>query len=268
VSAVDFNGVISNLNLIKTQAQAGTVGKYFDNSGGGRRIILKTNGTYDVCKVNTYDSDSYAITDYAGVVSGANSGNGAACVTASCCTGSACPNISSNANKGKCFSLNNYNIVNNGVIFVEDNIWVEGTINGKKITIVAANLTGSGSEANVYVGLNNLLYTNFDGSDIIGLIAQNNVSVVRDSLNMLTVDGALLAKDGRVGRDLYSSAYNKSTITVNGSIATNLRYGFAYTDGTGYTNRILNFDNNLLYYPPPYFPTGTEYSIDLWDELQ
>jgi hypothetical protein len=29
----------------------------------------------------------------------------------------------------------------------------------------------------------------------------------------------------------------------------------------------LNFDNNLLYYPPPYFPTGTEYSIDLWDEL-
>jgi hypothetical protein len=50
-------------------------------------------------------------------------------------------------------------------------------------------------------------------------------------------------------------------------MATNLRYGLAYSDGTGYTNRILIFDNNLLYWPPPYFPTGTEYSIDLWEEL-
>jgi hypothetical protein len=77
-----------------------------------------------------------------------------------------------------------------------------------------------------------------------------------------------MAQLGRVGRDYYSShSYDKDTITINGSMATNLRYGFAYTDGTGYDNRILNFDNNLLYYPPPYFPTGTEYAIDLWDEL-
>ncbi len=81
--------------------------------------------------------------------------------------------------------------------------------------------------------MDNLLYTNTDGSDIIGVIAQNNVKVIRDSLTNLTIDAALLAKDGRVGRDYYNGTI-KNSITINGSIATNLRYGFSYTNGTGY----------------------------------
>lgn len=251
VPEVDFNGVISDLNFMKSEAQAGN-GKYFDSTGGGRRIILKTDGTYDACTVNAYDSTSYGsygsfrISSYI-----QNDGSG---------TCSSCSGYASNG------CATNYPIVNKGIIFVEDNAWVEGIIDNKKVTIVAANL-GGGSQADIFIGLNNILYTNFDGKDIIGLIAQRNVSVIRDSVNVFTVDAALLAQSGRVGRGWYPSAYNKNTITVNGSLATNLRYGFAYTDGTGYTNRILNFDNNLLYYPPPYFPTGTEYSIDLWDEL-
>ncbi|HEX7586169.1 MAG TPA: pilus assembly PilX N-terminal domain-containing protein [Patescibacteria group bacterium] len=265
---ISFNGVLSDLNFMKTEAQAGR-GKYFNNLGYGRRIILKNNGTYDVCTVNSYDTISKSITNYAGVVSGATknhgSANGSACVTTACCATSDCANLSGSGN-GKCVSLANYNIVTNGVIFVENNVWLEGTINNKKTTIVAANLIG-GPQADAYIGINSILYTNFDGKDIIGLIGQKDISVVRDSQSTLTIDAALLAQSGRVGRDYYSGSYNKNTITVNGSIATKLRYGFAYTDGTGYVNRILNFDNNLLYYPPPYFPTGTEYYIDLWDEL-
>lgn len=238
---VSFNGVLSDLNFMKGEAVAGN-GKYFNDLGYGRRIILKNNGTYDICTVNSYDSASKAITNYR-----RNSGGG----TCGSCSG---------------LCLSNYPIVNNGVIFVEDNVWLEGTINNKRITIAAANLIG-GPPADAYIGINNLLYTNFDGKDIIGLLGQKDVSVVRDSQNMLTIDAALLAQSGRVGRDHYSSSYDKNTIAVNGSIATKLRYGFAYTDGTGYDNRMLNFDNNLLYFPPPYFPTGTEYYIDLWDEL-
>ena len=253
---------------MKAEAQGGN-GKYFDNTGSGRKIMLKTNGSYDVCTVNSYDAASKSITDYRGVIAGATknhgSANGSACVTTACCAASTCANLSGSGN-GKCVSLNNYSIVTNGVIFVENNVWLEGTISDKKITVVAANLIG-GPQADAYIGVNNILYTNFDGKDIVGLIGQNNVSVVRDSQNILTIDAALLAQSGRVGRDYYSSSYNKNTITVNGSLATKLRYGFAYTDGTGYVNRILNFDNNLLYYPPPFFPTGTEYYIDLWDEL-
>jgi hypothetical protein len=163
---------------------------------------------------------------------------------------------------------------------------------------VAANLSG-GEEGDIYIGMDNIRYTNSDGSDVLGLIAQKDVEVIGTSLDNLTIDAALIAQSGRVGRehyigqgcvhetcewvrrrinhhwewvedcdcDDYEDMTHKDTITVNGSIATNLRYGFAYTDGTGYDDRNLNFDNNLLYFPPPYFPTGTQYSIDLWEEL-
>lgn len=246
VPEVSFNGVLSDLAFMKTESQNPSHGLYFDDSGSGRHIILKTNGTMDVSKVLSYDTDSNSITNES--------------------------------------ASTNYPIPNNGVVFVENNAWVEGTINNKKVTIVAANLIG-GNQANIYIGMNNIKYTNFDGHDIIGLIAQKDVEVIRDSQDFLTIDAALLAQSGRVGRKHYgtwctswnhvwwwwictnSTTDHKNTITTNGSMATNKRYGFAWTDGTGYVNRVLNFDNNLLYYPPPYFPTGTEYSIDSWKEL-
>jgi hypothetical protein len=248
VPGVDFNSVVSDLNFMKSEAQSG--GRYFDDTGEGRRIILKTNGTFDICTVNSYDSASYGGGTYGSWRINSykrNSGGG----TCSSCSG---------------LCLSNYPIPSNGIIFVEEDVWVEGTINNEKVTIAAADLIG-GPVASAYIGINNILYTNTDGKDIIGIVAQKNISVVRDSQNILTVDAALLAQSGRVGRDWYPSSYDKNTITVNGSIATNQRYGFAWSDGTGYDTRNLNFDNNLLYYPPPYFPTGTEYYIDLWEEL-
>jgi hypothetical protein len=249
---IDFNGLVSDLNNLKTEARkpSGTLlnncnstGCYFDSSDYGRRIIFNSNGTFNICKVSQYYSSSYNILRYRRV---SNSSQCTSC-------------------DGAC--MQTFTIPNKGIIFVENNVWVEGIINNKKVTLVAAN-TNSGPKANIYVGFGNLLYTNFDGKDILGVIAQQDITTVRDSLNNLTIDAALMAQLGRVGRDHYEShSYDKDTITINGSMATNLRYGFAYTDGTGYDNRILNFDNNLLYYPPPYFPTGTEYAIDLWDEL-
>jgi Tfp pilus assembly protein PilX len=245
VPTVSFTGVTSNLAYMKTQAQSS--GVYFSKiSGtGGERIIFNNNGTFNACAVYQYDTNAYSINNYYQYSSHNH------VYTCSTCSG-AC--------------MHTYAIPNGGVIYVENNAWVEGSINGQRVTVVAANLIG-GASPDIYLGMNNLTYTNFNGNDIIGLVAQNNISVVENSQNYLTIDGALLAQNGRVGRNWYSSMYNKNTITVNGSIATNQRYGFAYTDGTGYANRILNFDNNLIYYPPPYFPTGTEYAIDLWQEL-
>lgn len=240
---IDFNGVLSDLNNMKEESKVSGHGLYFNNLGEGRRIILKTDGNFDICTVHSYNSSSYNVDRYKRVSN---------------------PNQTCSSCSGLCKST--YPIPDGGIIFVENDVWIEGAINDARVTVVAADLLG-GTKANMYIGSNNILYTNFDGKDIIGLIAQQNMSVIRDSLNNLTIDAALLAQSGRVGRDHYVSSYNKDSITVNGSIATNLRYGFAYTDGTGYSDRILNFDNNLLYFPPPYFPTGTEYSIDLWDEL-
>ena len=256
VPEVSFTGVLSDLSFMKTKAQSGA-GKYFDNSYSGRQIILKAGGSFDVYKVNTYSATTNSITSYNG--SKKADGSGGDCATnISAGPNAQCQNITTGS---KCYCQHeNYPIPDGGIIFVDDNLWLEGAINTKKVTIVAG---GTGS--NVFVGNNNILYTNFDGKDILGVIAQNNVEVIKDSQNNLVLDGAFIAQGGRVGRMNYGD--HKNSITMNGSMATNLRYGFAYTDNTGYDIRNLNFDNNLLYYPPPYFPTGTQYSIDLWQEL-
>ena len=160
-----------------------------------------------------------------------------------------------------------YAIPNEGVIFVEGHVWLEGAVNGRRTTIVAANLLSS-SLKNIYIG-KDIRYTNYDCTDILGLIGQKDVEIIKSSETDLKIDGALLAQSGRVGRANYGTSDIKSVITVYGALATNLRYGFAWTNGTqnwGYITRNLYYDNNLLYCPPPYFPTSTQYEMDLWEE--
>lgn len=164
-------------------------------------------------------------------------------------------------------SAQTYSYPDSGLIFSELPLWVEGTISGERLAIVSANLTGTGADTDIYIE-HDINYTNTDGTDIIGLVAQNNISIGYYAEDVLDIDAAILAQKGRVGQNHYGSSYHKSTITVYGSIATFRRYGFAYTDGSGYTNRNIYYDNNLLYWPPPFFPTGTQYSLDLWEELR
>ena len=240
VASQDFNSVLADFSYMKTQSQT-SAGKYFAhvNNTYGRQIILNTNNTFTTCVVNSADTvvlrsgyiPSNEVTNYK-----KNSGGG----TCSTCS-------------GQCAT--NYTIPNNGIIFVEDNVWLQGQINGNKVTVVAADLV-SGINPSIYLK-NNVLYSHYDGTDILGLVAENNIEFTENSLSNLEVDGALLAQQGRVGRDYYNGE-TKTTITLRGSIGSNGRINFGYTDGTGYVNRNLYFDNNLLYYPPPYFPTGTQ----------
>ena len=108
---------------------------------------------------------------------------------------------------------------------------------------------------------------------MIGVIGQKDVEVYRDSNDILRLDAALIAQNGRVGRANYTGATAiRDTITVYGAIASHDRYGFAWADAmgnhvSGYVNRYLYYDNNLLYCPPPYFPTGSQYVMDMWEEL-
>ena len=246
LAPVDFSGILGDLALMKSEAVAGR-GKYFDNTGQGRRIILKANGTYDICTVNSFVAATNEINQYK-----RNVGNGT-CATCS----------------GAC--LSNYPIINNGVIFVENNVWLEGTIDSKKLSVVAANLL-SNSEKSMYIG-RDVRYAHANCSESLGVIGQKDVEITRDSNNFLFIDAALIAQSGRVGRSNYVGANaTRDTITVNGAIVTNERYGFAWADNlgnhvSGYQNRNLFYDNNLLYCPPPYFPTGKNYLIDLWEEL-
>ncbi len=246
VAPVDFTGILGDLSLMKSEAQAGR-GKYFDNSGQGRNVILKSNGTYDICTVQSFNASTNEIIKY-----NKNTGGG----TCDTCA-------------GQC--VKNYPIVDNGVIFVENNVWLEGTVDRKKITVVAANLISS-SLKTMYI-THDIRYTHADCSEIIGAIGQNDVEITRGSNDFLRINAALMAQSGRVGRANYTGPTAiRDTITVTGAIVSNQRYGFAWADAfgshvSGYRHRNLYYDNNLLYCPPPYFPTGKNYLIDLWEEL-
>jgi len=156
----------------------------------------------------------------------------------------------------------------NGLIFIKHKIWVDGQIDNSRVTILSFQEPFTGGSADIIIN-NDLMYTNGNGADAIGLIAQRDISIGQYSEDDLRVDAALIAKDGRVGRNYYGggcASYIRNTITVNGSLATRNRYGFAYTDGTGYQIRNLIYDNNLTFMPPPHFPTTGEYTFISWKE--
>jgi len=242
VPSVDFAGFSSDLASLKTKANAS--GKYLAASGKlGYKITFKVNDTFDVSRVE-------------GLL--APSGGCDATTTWT-------------INPAKLVYIGNYPNPSNGIIFVEDNVWVEGKISTARITVAAAKLPENTDFKNIIVN-NNLLYTNYDGQDVLALIAQGDVLVGLGSLDTQRIDATLLAKNGKVGRYHYSSScgtgYARTLLTIYGSICSNLRYGFAFTDGTGYANRTIIYDANLLYGPPPDFPLASDaYTVISWREI-
>ena len=272
VSGINFTGITTDLSFMKAKASApgSEFGQYFPKEGVGRKITLKTDGTFDVCTVNAANSSTHAISSssgYAGEVEDATDGSeGSSCTTGSCCSFSECPWIkNSNHGKGKCVTKENFSIVNNGVIFVEDNIWLEGSLNGKRVSVASGNLSGGGDPTDIYIGISNsnIRLAAYDCNNMLGLVAQRDIRILDDGPNDFIIDAALLAQTGLVG---ITNGMSGDSITFNGAIASYLQPYFKQGN-SGFEDRTYNFNNKLLYCPPPYFPTGTEYSIDQWDEL-
>lgn len=257
VSPADFTGITANLSQIKASAQS--AGRYFAGSGQlGYRILLKTNDTFDLYRVTNLSTISGGCSQN----SSGEDGWGT---------------WSIRANNGQTF-VGNYAFPSNGLIFVEDNLWVEGTISTARLTIAAGSFPDNASTRKSITVNNDLKYTNYDGQDVISLIAQKNINVGFVSENDLQIDAALIAQNGRVGRYYYSSScstyYNRSILRLYGMIATNKRYGFAFANSggqhvSGYIDRVLTYDANLLYAPPPSFPlTSDSYSMISWEEIE
>jgi len=172
----------------------------------------------------------------------------------------------------------------NGVIFVKNHVWIDGRIDGNRVTVLAFFEPFTSDIANIVIN-NDLLYTNYDGSDIIGLIAQHNVgpglysegSLGAADDGELRIDAAMIAKGGRIGREYYKTScspefHKRNIITVYGSLSTEERYGFSWSCGasqewcSGYDVRNLIYDGNLTFSPPPHYPTTGEYTFISWKE--
>ncbi len=253
VPAMDFDGITANLSEMRTDAQAN--GFYRPDSGAlGYHITLKTDDTFDL----------YQVTSFVNPPSG--------------CNDSGQSGWSSWSVQNEVF-LDTFSFPTNGIIFLEDDLFIDGQIDTARLNIVAAFFPDNPtSRKNITIN-NDLLYTNYDGSDVIGLIAQNNINAGLVSEDDLRIDAALIAQNGRVGRYYYyppawwsnrcSPWHTRSVLTLYGMIATNLRYGFAYANGTGYAIRNLIYDANLLYEPPPSFPlTSEQYTTLSWEEIK
>ncbi len=250
VPVIDFTGLTSNLSALKAGAQAS--GFYRGSSGvNGYKVVLKTNDTFDLYKVNS--------------LLPAPSG----CSNSLTETGWGTWSI--NTNGGATTLLGTYAFPANSLMFFEDHVWVEGTINGARLTIAAGAFPISvNSYKNIIVN-NNLLYTNFNGTDAIGLIAQGNFLIGLSSASNLTIDGALVAQNGATFRYYYNASNCgtglRSTLTTYGMFASNGQ-GYFYNGNNGYASQPASYDANFYYSPPPSFPlTSNQYQIVSWQEI-
>jgi hypothetical protein len=169
-----------------------------------------------------------------------------------------------------------------GLIFVEDTLWVEGVVDGKK-SIVAADVTTPNVDRSVWL-LNNLTYANSDGSDGLMVLAELDNLITLNSPEDMTLMGIFVAQNGRFGRNHYTAggsnqvppAYGlytvRDTLIIIGTIVSNGREGTKWTQGnnnfvSGYQYRFNSYDRNLASDPPPYTPfTSSDYRLVDWKE--
>lgn len=170
----------------------------------------------------------------------------------------------------------------NGVIFANDNVWVEGTNLNGRITIASSgqlNPSGRRDATSIHI-VGDLTYAAKNGTVAVGLIAQNNIEIPMyapylkpgslSTMNM-EMDAAVIAQQGRefVNYDTFGAqgqwGPRRNTLTIFGSISTKgipVRMAQAATGSNyaGFLVGVNTYDSYLLYNPPPYFPTVGSYS--------
>jgi hypothetical protein len=167
------------------------------------------------------------------------------------------------------YLYNNFGIIPEcSVIFIEDNLWLEGQVKGKA-TVASANLITPNVDTDVVLP-GNITYLNSDGTDGLALVGERNVLVGPQSPNMMEIRGIFVAQKGRFGRNHYPNNF-RNQLDIYGSIVSSGRVGTQWTSGSqvisGYLNRESYFDSNLIYAPPPFVPyVNPEFQAVNWEE--
>ncbi len=249
VPPFDFNGITIDLARIKQLAQEYSVylppSNEIDSKGKGYHIIFKNDGSFEIriitrlSRVWGYSLQEGWHWDYFIISSE--------------------------------YSYQTYPISSScSVIFVEDNLWLEGEIKGK-VTIASANLINPTKDTDVILP-GNIDYTTRDGTDGLAVIAERNILISPDSPDNMELRGIFIAQKGRFGRNHYLSNIREK-LEITGSIVSNKRVGTQWTSGSsiisGYLKRENYIDPKLIYNPPPFVPyTLFDFKIVNWQEVE
>jgi hypothetical protein len=239
VPNIDFSSMTSDLQQIKSKAQSG--GIYLPSiTQPGYSLVFQNNGKVRIYRVNNLSSHSTG-TDTNGVQHTEDINYNSRTELTVC-------------NPHPC------DIPANGLIFVEDDVWVEGVVSGK-VTVAAGKFPYNFNSAPSIMIPNNLTYVAKDGNHVLGLISQKHILATQNSPNYLEIDAAMVAQNGGVQRYNFSGSI-KNTITVYGSLASYAPWTWTWVQGgtvvSGYQNTVTTYDSNLLYGPPPSFPLTTD----------
>jgi hypothetical protein len=225
VPSIDFSKVTADYNSCITQAQSN--GLYFAKTNKqGYYFKLKSNGTIDEYIVQNETSSGITKT-----------------------TSSPIATLTAPAN---------------GILYVQDNVWVEGTGWPGKINIMSGRLPDNPATNTSITIIGNLTYAAKDGSSVIGLVAQKDINVAVYAPSTIEINAALLAQKGHVWYP--NSGGAKSTLTFYGAIDTYDYWTWSYTNGDGYPTNTNTFDSHLTYGPPACYPTTGTYAVLKWRE--
>jgi hypothetical protein len=168
------------------------------------------------------------------------------------------------------------------MIFVEDKLWVDGTVKGK-ISIAAADLGATDPDL---ILSGNIGYTTLNGSDGLLAIGENRVLVPLESPNDMTARGIFIAQKGYFGRNYitaipsgsppsgsfcggsWNNCLLRNSMTLYGTVVSNGRVGTKWNCGyycQGYNTRTDSYDSKLANNPPPLTPTiSDQYKFLEW----
>lgn len=170
--------------------------------------------------------------------------------------------------------LNTYAVDDIPVVFVEDDVWVSGTVNGH-ITIAAAEFPETPSNYKNIMIQDDLVYVETASDDAIGLIAQGEIIVPLNVPDDMTIMAAALSQYDSITRPYYRTTYSaavRESLLFFGSQISYDGGGWKYVSGSTVVNGFVNtnhtYDGNLLYLPPPGFPVGDTYELISWEEVE
>lgn len=276
----DFTGINIAFSNIQSNSQLnGNINLPLSNAQG-YSLVFDNSGTVTVYKVLKTTNTGSLFPVIKPLSGGTNTGLakiiGGTDYVSGICDKSGCNGCGS---LGRCFQYTKTIPSSGLVISAQDNLWVEGTVKGR-VTIATANNNAANTNPNwnnntsnlmpnIYIS-NNIRYSNQENgssgadADTLGLMAQGNIIVTKNAPDPLYIDGALLAQHGFVAFPIcYSGGAAKDNVYFFGSTILYGSWWFNFTNycGSSFTDGFLyphfQWDTNLLYYPPPYFPASS-----------